>query len=79
MKRAVYRFRDFRIGPDHEQDAEPWTFAMQCVDCHSSSVAGEQVEDAQDWAKRHLRANPEHRKYREHVTRPYRAEPGMWR
>jgi len=78
MTRAAYRFRAFTIGPNLEPDAEAWTFAMQCTTCHESSEPSQEIQDAQDWAEAHLKANPDHRHYREHVTRPYRAVPGAW-
>lgn len=78
MSRATYRHRAFRISPDHEPDAEPWTFTMQCAVCDASSPTGEDVGPAQDWATQHLKTKPEHLSYRETITRPYRAEPGAW-
>lgn len=78
MSRMAYRFREHRIEPNCESNAEPWTFAMQCAKCGESSPAGDKVDESQQWAVAHLKANPDHVDYREHVTRPYRAVPGAW-
>ncbi|WP_228452564.1 DUF7848 domain-containing protein [Streptomyces alkaliterrae] len=80
MTRATYRFREYRIQPDLRPGAEPIASAMQCKTCEEVS---ERTEDfpggAVAWAVRHLKSNPEHLEYREHITRSYRAEPGAWR
>ncbi|MFJ6748260.1 hypothetical protein ACIQNI_08725 [Streptomyces sp. NPDC091266] len=78
MNRSTYRFREHRITPNCEPDAEPWTFALACAGCGESSPAGEEVDASQTWAAAHLKANPGHVDYREHVIRPYRAVPGAW-
>lgn len=78
MTCSAHRFREFTIHPDVEPDAEPWSYAMQCAVCDESSPAGEDVIDTQQWAAEHLKDNPEHYTYREHVSRPYRFEPGQW-
>ncbi|WP_455752464.1 DUF7848 domain-containing protein [Streptomyces albus] len=31
VTRATYRFREFRLVPDAEPDAEPVSFTMQCA------------------------------------------------
>ncbi|WP_431042849.1 hypothetical protein ACQUSR_13725 [Streptomyces sp. P1-3] len=78
MTRASYRFREYAITPDTEPDAEPHTYAVTCVVCEEIGHRSEDVDVAHEWVVRHLRANPEHLTYREHVTRPYRAVPGAW-
>ena len=78
MSSTAYRFRAFRITPDHEPGAEPGTFAMQRVVCEEAGPAATDVREAHDWAETHLKANPEHLTYRELVARPYRAEPRAW-
>ncbi|MDT3396379.1 hypothetical protein RKE29_06950 [Streptomyces sp. B1866] len=78
MTRAVYRFREFTIGPDQRPDAEPVRFAMECAACGSTGPRSEDADAGTAWAVAHLRANPEHLAYREHVTRPYRFEAGAW-
>ncbi|WP_425829269.1 hypothetical protein [Streptomyces fractus] len=78
MTRATFRHRTFRIMPDHEPDAEPWTFQRHCGVCNASSEPTEALDQAEDWNEAHLKANPGHLSYRETITRPYRAEPGAW-
>lgn len=78
--RASYRFREHTLGPDRRPEAEPHTFTMRCADC---GATGPTVTDGEDgdgtsWAAAHLKANPDHLNYREHITRPYRAEAGAW-
>ncbi|MEV0639428.1 hypothetical protein AB0I77_31740 [Streptomyces sp. NPDC050619] len=81
MTRAVYRFREYTISPDQRPEAEPITAAMQCKACGEISEKAEDEEfaDGTAWAVQHLKANPGHLEYREHITRPYRFEPGAWR
>ncbi|MGW3569088.1 DUF7848 domain-containing protein [Streptomyces sp. NPDC000941] len=78
MTRAIYRFREYRLIPDEEPDAEPLTFAMQCAVCGAAGDDTEEQADAQSWANDHLKANAEHFTYREIITRPCRFEPGAW-
>jgi hypothetical protein len=42
--RAVYRFRDYTIGPDRNPDAEP-TFTMRCTTCGEQAATSEDGED----------------------------------
>ncbi|GFH34033.1 DUF7848 domain-containing protein [Streptomyces pacificus] len=78
MTRAVYRFRGFKIGPDLRPEAEPITSEMRCTTCGESSGKAEEFEGGTAWAVKHLKAHPDHLEYREHITRPYRFEPGSW-
>lgn len=78
MTRAVYRFRDHTIGPDHSPGAEPLTFTMQCTACDATGPASENGEDGTEWATQHFKVIPGHLTYREIITRPYRFEPGAW-
>ncbi|MFY1676576.1 MULTISPECIES: hypothetical protein [unclassified Streptomyces] len=78
MTRAVYRFREYTIGPDLRPEAEPTTSAMRCMTCGETSGRAEESDDGTAWAVKHLKANPDHLEYREHITRPYRFEPGAW-
>jgi hypothetical protein len=78
VTRATYRFREHTIVPDERPGAEPWTFAMQCVTCGETGPEYQVPEEVTGWAAGHLRANPGHLAYREHVTRPYRVEAGAW-
>ncbi len=77
--RATYRFREFRIAPDGEPDAEDVTFAAQCAVCGECGRPGTDPSGARQWIVRHLSAHPEHYSYRELISRPYRAVPGAWR
>ncbi|NSC23084.1 hypothetical protein FM076_18745 [Streptomyces albus subsp. chlorinus] len=78
MTRATYRFREHAIRPDLRPEAEPILSAMQCKSCGDTSEKTEEFEDGTAWAAKHLKANPDHAEYREHITRPYWAEPGAW-
>lgn len=78
MTRAVYRFREYAISPDQRPEAEPVTAAMQCKACGEASEETEEFADGTAWAVRHLKTNPGHLEYREHITRPYRFEAGAW-
>jgi hypothetical protein len=76
MSRATYRFREYTLQPD---EAGPIMFEMQCTACKESGPTAEQCEAGTAWAAQHVKANPDHLDYREHITRPYRFEPGEWR
>lgn len=78
MTRAVYRFREYTIGPDRHPGAEPHTFTMQCAACGQQGATSQDGEEGMEWATQHHKANPGHLAYRETITRPYRFEPGMW-
>lgn len=78
MTRAVYRFREYTIRPDLRPEAEPITSAMQCTTCNERGPKSEAFEDGTVWAAQHLKANPDHLEYREHITRSYRFEAGAW-
>ncbi len=78
MTRVVYRFREYTIGPDLRPEAEPITSAMRCRACGDTSEKSEEFADGTAWAVQHLKANPGHLEYQEHVTRPYRFEAGAW-
>ncbi|WP_443726301.1 DUF7848 domain-containing protein [Streptomyces coffeae] len=74
----MYRFREYKIGPDLRPEAEPITSTMKCTTCDASGPTAEEFEEGTEWAVRHLKANPGHLEHREHITRPYWAEPGAW-
>jgi hypothetical protein len=75
---ATYRFREHTLTGDTSPDADPWLYAMECKGCGESSDGAEDATDGTEWAAGHLKANPGHLTYREHITRPYRFEPGAW-
>lgn len=77
MTRATYRFREYTIRPC--PDIEPITSAMECRTCGQISERAEELTDGTEWAAAHLKANPGHLDYREHIMRPYRFEPREWR
>jgi hypothetical protein len=78
MTRATYRFRDYTIAPDQRPEAEPWTYTPQCTACDATGPTFTDPAQVTVWAAAHLKANGTHLTYREHVTRPYRAEAGAW-
>lgn len=78
MSRSVYRFRKYQIAPDLRLDAEPPTFAMECMSCDASGLEAATTDSASAWIVMHLKEQPMHLRYRERITRPYRAEPRDW-
>ncbi|MEV0119966.1 hypothetical protein AB0I16_00205 [Streptomyces sp. NPDC050703] len=76
--RARYAFRDYTLCPDTAEESEPIVFGMECKNCGDSSDGSEDPANGTEWAADHLKANPEHLTYREHITRSYRFEPGAW-
>lgn len=78
MTRATYRFREFTIRPDLRPESEPIMSTMQCKTCDESGPTAEEFEGGTAWAAKHLKANPDHLEYREHITRPYHFEAGAW-
>lgn len=79
MTRAVYRFRDYTVEPDLSPEAEPVEFAMRCAECGATGPAAGTTDAACAWIIVHLRSAPRHLRYRELISRPYRAVPGAWR
>lgn len=75
---ATYRFREYRLVPDREPDAEPVLTAVQCCLCDERSRLAEDPEEGASWALDHLRRTPEHVTYRLLRATPVRAEPGPW-
>lgn len=78
MTRATYRFRAHTLTPDRTPEADPVLYAVECKECGDTSDRTENPEDGTEWAADHLKANPGHLTYREHITRAYRFEPGEW-
>ena len=76
--RRTFRFREYTLGPDRRPDAEAVTFEMHCASCYVTGPVSTDAENGTIWALEHLKKNPSHLDYREHVTRSYRAEPGAW-
>jgi len=70
---TTIRTLHWTLEPDREPDAEPVTFAMQCVVCGEASPVAEEVVPAQAWVLRHAGRNPSHHTYRELIHRPWRA------
>ncbi|UGY92381.1 hypothetical protein [Streptomyces gobiensis] len=71
--RSVIRFERWTLQPDREPDAEPITYAIQCVVCGERSLAAVDFADVQTWTFDHVGHNPSHHTYRELITRPWRA------
>ncbi|MDJ0464860.1 hypothetical protein [Streptomyces sp. H27-C3] len=63
----------WHLAPDEEPDAEPLTYAMQCVVCSEESERSEGWDEPQAWALSHSGRNPSHCTYRELITRPWRS------
>jgi hypothetical protein len=76
--RGRYRFREHTIRPDLRPEAEPITSRIECATCGAAGPTSEDWENGTAWAAQHLKANPGHLGYREHITRPYWFEPGAW-
>lgn len=75
---ARFRYREFRLVPDREPDAEPTATAAQCCVCEQQSAFAEDPELAASWALDHLHRSREHFTYRVLTRRAVRAEPGEW-
>jgi hypothetical protein len=75
---ATYRFREHTLAPDRRPDVDLVTFTMRCATCDAIGPTATSGADGTAWAVTHLKANPDHLDYREHIIRLYRAEPGAW-
>ncbi|GGW15460.1 hypothetical protein GCM10018980_38480 [Streptomyces capoamus] len=75
MTRATYRFREHTLTPDTDK---PTLHAMECQACGQASTGSADPTDGTRWAADHLKANPGHLTYQEHIERSYRFEPGAW-
>ncbi|MWA12562.1 DUF7848 domain-containing protein [Streptomyces sp. BA2] len=75
MTRVLYVYREYHVAPNQDADAEPVTHCMECVACEQASSTAEDVDGPLNWVFNHLKSYPTHLAYREHLTRPYRAEP----
>lgn len=78
MSRRTYRFRNFHITPDLSPTAEPITHTVQCAACDETGPEASTSDSACAWIVVHLKAEPAHRRYRERISRPYRADPAGW-
>ncbi|MGA4844498.1 hypothetical protein [Streptomyces sp. G45] len=78
MTRFRAAYRTYTLAPNTDADAEPWTWWRECTRCGAASAPSGLGADGEEWTFAHLRANPAHLDYREHITRPYRAVPGAW-
>ncbi|SFD26145.1 hypothetical protein [Streptomyces aidingensis] len=76
--RGTYRFRNYTIRPDERTEAEPIVSGMECKSCGERGQDGDGIGHATEWAVEHLKANPTHLEYREHITRSYHFEAGAW-
>ncbi|MEU1493670.1 hypothetical protein ABZ456_25890 [Streptomyces sp. NPDC005776] len=72
-RRAVVSHQEWTLQPDRESDAEPTSYAMQCVVCGATSPTETDYMAPQDWVFAHGGRNPSHHTYRETITRPWRA------
>lgn len=79
VSRQRFRFRNYRITPDLGPSAEPITYSAQCAVCEETGPEADSSGSACAWIVVHLRAHPEHQRYREHISRPYRADRAEWR
>lgn len=75
MTRAVYVYREHHVEQNREPGAEPITHCMECADCEQASPTAQDADGPLDWVFGHLKSNPTHLNFREHLTRPYRAVP----
>lgn len=75
MTRATYVYRELHVAPNREPDAEAITHCMECADCEEASFTAKDADGPLNWVFNHLKSHPTHLNYREHLTRPYRAEP----
>ncbi|WP_236240329.1 hypothetical protein [Streptomyces sp. CC228A] len=80
--RRTFRFVDWTLRPDQDDDAPPLTYAFRCLalteddtECAARSPASWDPARPQDWAFMHMREHPEHTSYAEVIERPW----VMWR
>lgn len=78
MTRASYRFRAYTVEPDLSPSAEPVTFTARCAECEATGPTAGTSDAACGWIVVHLKAEPGHLRYRELISRPYRAVAGAW-
>ncbi|MDT0613508.1 DUF7848 domain-containing protein [Streptomyces lancefieldiae] len=71
--RAVVCHKQWTLQPDHEPDAEPTTYAMQCAVDGETSPPSEDFTASQNWVLEHCGQHPSHHTYRQIITRPWRA------
>ncbi|WP_435865072.1 hypothetical protein [Streptomyces spectabilis] len=71
--RSVLRDERWALEPDRELDAEPTTYAMQCVMDGETSPVSQDFADPQRWVLNHCGKHPSHHTYREVISRPWRA------
>lgn len=73
--RAVIRFADWTIGPDHTPGASGPIYEMECTTCGEASDAAEEPIAPGDWALRHTGQHTDHRGFRAIITSFVRVEP----
>lgn len=80
--RRTFRFTEWTLRPDQDEDAPPTTYALRCqtltgqdAECGQRSARSTDPTEPQSWAFDHLRAYPEHSSYAEVIERPW----VMWR
>ncbi|ARP71919.1 hypothetical protein LK07_21545 [Streptomyces pluripotens] len=80
--RGTFRFVNWTLRPDRDDDAPPVTYAFRCLtltgndtECEARSEPSTDPTEPQTWAFGHLREHPEHTSYAEVIERPW----VMWR
>lgn len=80
--RRVFRFVQWTLRPDQDDDAPPLTYAFRCLtlndddtECAARSASSGDPAEPQAWAFGHLRDYPGHTSYTEVIERPW----VMWR
>jgi hypothetical protein len=76
--RRRFRLREYTLRLDRRPGAVAFTFEMHCASCYAAGPVSTDPEGGRTWALGHLKANPAHVDFREHVTRSYRAQAGAW-
>ncbi|MCX2969839.1 MULTISPECIES: DUF7848 domain-containing protein [Streptomyces] len=81
-RRRVFRFVEWTLRLDQDDDAPPLRYAFRCLaledddtECAARSPLSEDPGAARAWVFGHLRAHPEHTGYAEVIERPW----VMWR
>ncbi len=74
----TFRFQNHHLQPDPV--SEPVLYGWECktAGCGAKSEASEDPAKGSEWSADHLKANPDHKAFREVITRAYRYEPGEW-
>ncbi|MBW1603386.1 hypothetical protein JJV70_15000 [Streptomyces sp. JJ66] len=80
--RRIFRFVNWTLRPDEDDDAPPLTVRFRCLtltgddaECGAQSETHADPGAARKWTFQHVREHPDHTSYAEVIERPW----VMWR